>query len=444
MAAEQYLRAGRIEEGLRTFSNVLATAKITLPASNGAVLAALLVARARVRLRGLGYRLRDEAGVDRELMRRVHALRSAYPIGGVDPVRGALIMAQYCLVALDSGVPDHVMHVIVGEAIYAAVFGGEKGAHRVEMLRNEIGRLERLVDTPTARFRTKYFEAMSSLMLGRFRRCIEGAAGAEDREAPANAWELHDIVAKAFMCKLYVGDLAGIRQRLPALERHARERRDRHQLETLLALKATLQLAADQPEESLVTLSEFVQPARPDDFSVNHVLPSVTMANTHLYTGADLRAFDVVRQQVRLFSRSGLPRLQMPRVFYRAQAASILLRAASLASQPPPREAISMVKELEKEDLKWCFGFASYARACLLFAQRKHDPALEKLRDAAASFDAAELVLYAASCRRQEGVVRGGEAGAALVAQADAALTSCGVAVPEKWARMYAPLPVPA
>ena len=49
------------------------------------------------------------------------------------------------------------------------------------------------------------------------------------------------------------------------------------------------------------------------------------------------------------------------------------------------------------------------------------------------------MALHAASARRQLGVLLGGDAGAAAVAQAEEAMKALGVRVPERYAQMLLP-----
>ena len=65
-AADQLLRSGHIDEALATFRVVLRAVGVDMPGSAIHALAALLVRRAQVRLRGLGYRERPEARISPE------------------------------------------------------------------------------------------------------------------------------------------------------------------------------------------------------------------------------------------------------------------------------------------------------------------------------------------------------------------------------------------
>jgi hypothetical protein len=50
-----------------------------------------------------------------------------------------------------------------------------------------------------------------------------------------------------------------------------------------------------------------------------------------------------------------------------------------------------------------------------------------------------ELKLYAAAARRRQGELTGGDAGAALIVEADSAMAAEGVVRPDRFAEIYAP-----
>ncbi len=83
--------------------------------------------------------------------------------------------------------------------------------------------------------------------------------------------------------------------------------------------------------------------------------------------------------------------------------------------------------------------FAALVLAGVARARAENHRATELLASAARDFDAADMRMYAVAARRQLGRVVGGDEGAALVEQADAAMRAEGIVRPDRFAAMLAP-----
>jgi hypothetical protein len=441
LSGEQFVRAGRVEEGLRAFRNVLHDAGVSLPHSTPGVMAALLATRARLRLRGLRYTLRDERDVPRALMRRVHALRAVYPIGGRDPVLGALVMSKYAIAALDSGVADHVMHVIAGEGIYAAVFGGPTGERMVESVRPEVLRLEQTL--PTGAFRTRYFEGITAFLLGRWRAAAKAVteleALAEEQLATGGAWELHDLVAKACASQLYLGDINHVRARVPALIRAARERCDDQALEQLLGVAATLELASDRPDVARDVLLELDTLWTARAFSATRLSGVIARAQRLLYLRDPGAAHAFLEGEWPRYQRSGMSRVQIARVRLHACFAGCALARAARQRTPVSGRTRRLVHSLTKESLSWPRGLALLTQAGLAFCDGRGTQASDLLEQAANAFDLADMKMDAACCRHRRGILVRGAEGEKLVRDADRLLRDAGIQNPTAWAAMSTP-----
>lgn len=82
---------------------------------------------------------------------------------------------------------------------------------------------------------------------------------------------------------------------------------------------------------------------------------------------------------------------------------------------------------------------ATLVRAGVAHARGDDAFSQELLGVAIEGLERAEMRAYAAAAKRQLGVLRGGDDGPALVAEADAYFTGEGVLKPERFAEMLAP-----
>ena len=119
-AAEQFLRAGHINEGLGHVRTVLADMGVHMPKRPRGALVSLLYQRAAVRLRGLGHveRREDEVGADD--LERIDACWTVALLGFVDTLRGADFGTRHLRLALAAGEPRRLARAVAVEAVYAS------------------------------------------------------------------------------------------------------------------------------------------------------------------------------------------------------------------------------------------------------------------------------------------------------------------------------------
>jgi eukaryotic-like serine/threonine-protein kinase len=118
-AAQQLLISGRIGEGLDALGGVLARVGMRLAATPRRALASLVLHRAWLRLRGLGFRERAVGAVPVGEVLKIDTCWSvAEGLGLVDTIRGADFQARHLLLALRAGEPLRVARALAMEIPY--------------------------------------------------------------------------------------------------------------------------------------------------------------------------------------------------------------------------------------------------------------------------------------------------------------------------------------
>lgn len=117
---------------------------------------------------------------------------------------------------------------------------------------------------------------------------------------------------------------------------------------------------------------------------------------------------------------------------------------ASLEAEPALRphrlaEIRRIARELENEKMGWSAPFAAILRAGAANAEGERQRAIDELKSAIERALAADMTGYATAARYQLGSLLGGAEGAALVANADAAMQAQGVRVPPRFAATLVP-----
>ena len=147
-AMGQFFRTGRFDEGLATLRAILPALRLKWPETSQQAVAALVLRRLQLRIRGLSFRERDVASVPSDDLVRIDACLSVSTgLSVVENVRAALFQTRALLWALDTGEPLRVTRAMVLEAAFSAL-GGSRTRKRTEQLFARVSELTARVDKP--------------------------------------------------------------------------------------------------------------------------------------------------------------------------------------------------------------------------------------------------------------------------------------------------------
>ena len=124
LAAEQFLRAGYIDQGLAVATQVLEAVGVSLPATPGRGLLRLLMHRAQLWTRGLEFVERPAGRCDPAALARFDACWSiATGLAVVDTTRASALQSYSLLLALELGEPSRVARAFAMEAGFSSTDG---------------------------------------------------------------------------------------------------------------------------------------------------------------------------------------------------------------------------------------------------------------------------------------------------------------------------------
>jgi serine/threonine protein kinase len=446
-AAMQYLISGHIDLGLATLQSVLATLDMTLPSTPLRSLASLLWRRARLRLRGLGFRERDQSEIAPADLTRIDVCWSAgVGLSVVDTIRGADFQARGLLLSLAAGEPSRIARSLAMEAAHTASTGGSK--HRAS------ARLLAMAENLAHRVDDAYAPAMVTMGRG-----VVAYLEARWRDAQINcdraetmfrdhctgvAWELDTTNSFALWGLSHLGEVAELRRRWPILLTQARERGDLYAVMNLgTYLMSVVRLAANDPDAARAELRETMAQWSRQGYHVQHNDALWAAVQIELYCGAGVSAWSLIRQAWPALRRSLLLRVQFIRTsmqFLRARAA--LAAAAELRSSRPAEAralraiAARAASALERERMPCPRAYAHMIRGGLAALGGDSRRAAILLAEAVERFEAVDMQLCAASVRRRLGELTGGDWGHAEVARADHWMTDQKIENPACMASM--------
>jgi hypothetical protein len=413
-AAEQYLRSGHVEEGLRVLDEVLREVGLRLPRTPRAALWSWLLRCAWLRLRGLRSCRREERELTPERLQRVDLCRSAaVGLGMIDPVQSAYFQVRNVLLALRAGEPGRIALALANQALLCALFGGG-GRRYVRKLLRAARALTHPTRDPLAWANTVLCRGGVALVEGRDLTAIRVSDRAErllrDR-CTGVAWERSTAQVFSLSSRLLVGQYREYGQRLPQLLEEAEARGDLYAATHVRCRSFEVWLSRDQPGLALQEIQRAMAEWPRHGFHLQHYWFLAGQVEIALYRGAGPQAWELVTRQAEGLRRSLLLRthvLLQDWLYVRARSA---LAAAVAAGTGSPQEARALLREaegaarrLERIKAPQAPGMGKLVRAGVAAAEGRTKVAVRLLTEAEQGLHAAGMatLLAVARCRRAQ------------------------------------------
>jgi tetratricopeptide (TPR) repeat protein len=444
-AALQLLSSGHVDDGLAALRTVLDAVGMKMPGTPRRALCSLAWQRLRLRWRGFGFRRCDVRQVDAKELRRLEICRSAaVGLSMVDPLQGAYFQTRYLLLALRTGEPQHVVQALAMEGAHMSI-GGCFSRRRSDELLGAAETLARQLAQSYPSAMVALAKGIADALEGRWqsaRTLCDQAEGIFRTHCTGVMWELSTAHRFALWPLMFLGEVAEMRRRLPALIKEARERDDLYAVTNLsLVIRTFVHLADDQPERARREVRQVMGEWSQQGFHVQHMNRLFDEVEIHLYQGEGGAAREQATGRWPALARSQLLRVQQVRIFLLHLRARATLAAARAAVEPVPllRAAERDARLLRRERIAWAEALAQLVRAGV--AMMRHDAcgARQLLEDAAGRLEAAGLRLHAVAARRRLGEQVGGSEGRHLVEQADAWMKGQNIRRPDRMTALLAP-----
>jgi serine/threonine protein kinase len=443
--AEAFLRSGYFDDGMACLNDVLTEIGMEVPETPSAALTALIFRRTELRFRGLGF---DERAIDQipesKLIQIDICWSAALGLGMVDHIRGAYFQARNLLLSLKAGEPYRIARALALELPLTGAIGGPARARLAEL--REVARVaaERS-GHPHAIALLPTFTGMALFFEGRFREALDALDRGESilRERCANvSWERDSALAFAVFCLWFLGDLRRLSRRVPIHLREADERGDRYLAAHLRSgFSNTFWLLRDDPTEALHQTDDAIQNWSQAGFHLQHFYDMLARAHIDLYRGNEEAAHRYVTARWGDLDASLHLRVQLVRIV----AIHLRARTALAAAQVSPEQgtlldlALKDARELEREEMPWAAPLAALVRAEVASSRGDTDKAQMFLGKAIPAFREADMELFAVMAQRGYGKSLGGDAGEAMVVEADRWMQERGVVRPDRLAAVLTP-----
>jgi serine/threonine protein kinase len=454
-AVEDLLRAARVDDGIAALRELLPELGGRLPTR---VLPALVLARVRIRLRGQRVQLRDEAEPeDRERSTRTELYwTAAAALGLSDHLLGALFQSWHYLDAVDAGDRRHAARALALEAIFTALRGVRHRA-RAERILQRAGELA----APTGDALTQGIvyagAAISAYQYGEWLETYDQATrGARiARESVVGAWwHLNCLDMYELWSSCYLGRVRDMSRRAAELLRAAEHRGDLFAATMISSGPTNLAWLARGDLEGARAVSRAALARWPQErYLLQHYWDLQAQTSIDLYAGDGEQAWrriEVEAPRARRAHMLGIALNHVETVHMRGRSGvAAVANAAAVAAAHRSGGQATRERILRRVDHEAAAALAGGTTLALVTAPlvraavshlRGDDAAAARwLEQAVARADVAGMMLHAAVARRRLGRIVGGDAGVALVAEADAWMVEQGIADRDRLTEVFAP-----
>ena len=404
-AASQLLFAGKINEGRELIRDDLRAQKVPVPKTPGRTLASVLLLRAQIRIRGLGFHQRSS--IPLEALTFLDHLRSvAVVMSFVDVGLGAEIGARFLLRAQKVGDPHFFalgLALLAGHSGVEAPFSARTRHLFDQMLAHGNGLADPVVQGTLSAVR-----GLCAYFGGSWRMAVQHLDSAEETlgDCPGVVCELWSTRAVGVWARFFLGDWGEMTRRVLLGLTDARDRGNAYGMAGMCSpFGVTAWLGRDEPEEARRALREVSSTWSVDGFQIQHYWFLMAESLVRLYVGDGPAAWmEICRRW-----KSAAASLTMRFPANKAQLLHMRGCCALAAAEPLPlkakaallREATKAANALRGVNIPHSAPLAELLRAGVAAQQGKMDDASTRLGIAILEFDKQEMPVYAGAARRR-------------------------------------------
>ena len=259
------------------------------------------------------------------------------------------------------------------------------------------------------------------------------------------SFEIDSIDLIGVWSMYHLGQFTGLRRRVHALVRNARERGDLFAETSLsVGLPNSAWLAADDPDEARRVCEEAMGRWSHRNYHLQHYWAWVSLRQAELYQRRGQKAWDEIAATWPDIRKALFLRIQAVRIDATHVRARAALGAAIAATEPSARKSLlaaasADARRLGREPSRWGRSLGRLVTAGVSAARGEDERAIEGYREAQAALEEQAMACHAAVAMRRRGELIGGDEGEGLVEVADRRIIEMGIDNPRHMAEMIAP-----
>ncbi|MEO7590759.1 MAG: hypothetical protein ABI134_06070 [Byssovorax sp.] len=445
-SAEQFLVSGHIDRGVQVLRPLLAQLGLAYPSSRGA-LSSILVRLAELWLRGLDFRERADAEIDREELLRIDVCQSvAQGLAAVDSIRGAHFALLTLRLALDAGEAGRIcrsMTMVVATVL--APTGGRMARWGRQML--DVARdLADRRDDPNLRGAVLSAFGQAAIFTGDWRDALascDAAVACFRAHRRGGAWECTVGQMGALRAVEELGRLSEFASRAEDLFRDAERRGDLYGRMTAHVYRPIARLASGDPAGARAEVDGALRIWKTGGFSVQHLYALRIQVYCDMYEGDAGAAWERLERGWAALKASNLLRVPIIRIDARLLRARTTLGLASASPGQRRRDLLQLcerrARELAGEAQAHVAAHVALLRAGIATLRGQRARALTGLNEALVRYEREGMALSSAYVTHRRGSLIGDGEGRTLQADAASQMAAEGVVNPARWLAIHAP-----
>ncbi|MBI4508668.1 MAG: protein kinase [Deltaproteobacteria bacterium] len=446
LAASQLLTSGHIERGLNAMTAILADIGVKPPGTPLRSLMSLIWQRAKLRVRGIGWRERDPSDISARTLTQIDIFLSvATGFSHVDPILGTAFQTRGLLLALRAGERRRVARALYHQAILGAS-QGPRGVKRGWKLLDAARPVTMATRDPYLLGWDTSCRGVVHYVAGDFHAALDELRAGENmfREQKGTAWELGSVRLFLLHSLRHLGRLKELRRDFDEYVRDAGRRGDRYTETTITRCHNVVWLAQDAPSDARRDLGVKTWAPPEQGYHMQHWYELRAHAELDLYEGEAHRTLEQRHDGFLALGRSMLLRVQIIRAESIWLRGRLALAKAEKATAGDVRgaallEAERAARMLAKEHVGYADAWAWLLQAGIAAQSGNKDRLVACLKQAIALAEASFMDLCAAVARRRLGTAVGGAEGRSLIEQADTLMASEEIRSPERMIEVIAP-----
>jgi hypothetical protein len=442
--ATWFITGGYMAEGRAALERFLPATGMSIPTPR-TLPWRLLWTELRLATRGLRFPERRESQVPARLLERIdRSFDATRSFIQTDTPTGFYFVNRNLLLALDAGEPGRVARILPLKLAGVQGFRSAMAAKQVRAYRTALDALSRRLDSPYVHGMAAWSDAYDGFFAGDYSRMHRQMLVAErifTDECTGVAWERSTSTTYSLVALAHLGRVSSIMVRLEDVLRDGEERESRIvTFSVAVHAQPFAYMGIDRPERALEVL-DAAREAWGSTYTLQVAATAFLRTWVLLYQGRADAAWTFVSGEwprLRQHNYMRLHQLWNWAVHARAQA------ALALALEHPEDRALVRVAErsarlLEADTV--CAvspGVAQLIRAGVAARRGRHADAMRLLERAVPVFEASGMTAFAGVARRRLGELTGGDAGAQMIARADASMRAVGIVQPARMTRAFA------
>lgn len=449
-AAEQFLNAGHIDEGLDLLNVVLKKADMKLTNNRSILILSIILGRIKLWLKGFNYKECDESEISPKLLTAIDICWTATDsLVAIDVIQATYFQTKHILLTLKAGEPYRLVRALAFENIYSSL-SGINNKTRTEKLSQKLVNLAKQVNKPELFAMANFSRSGVMYMYGDWQTSWELFKAGEkitQEECVGENYSfalrgIDNSITLALRNLFYLGNINELLLRLPPLLNDAEYRNNLFVLTNLNTIILYIKhLAADDPEKAYKDLGQVSDLWTKRGFHIQHYWRTLAYGEIGLYSGKGLVTWEQLKIHWVALKKSFTLKSQNSLIEALQLQARTALAASKEVANPETFLKIAQknAKQILQEKSLYGDAWATLIIASVLAARGKRQLAIDSLVQAEKKFESANMGLYLAATRYRRGELLGNDEGKALISDSHNWISNQKIKNPGRMVNMLVP-----